>query len=426
MNPRLTLFFVAIAAACPAYASQPNIIPATMTAIVASASVPNAGNFSTVTVIRDHPLPKLSTGEILIKVEASSVNPVDWKILEANAGLGLGFPHTLGFDVAGTVAALGPGATGRLAVGDRVWADLGKNWLFRGPGELGAWAEYAAADETQVGLMPANTSFADAGALPLVSLTDLQALRKTGAPWKAAAGGAFTVVITSGSGGTGVSAIQMAVAYGATRVVTATTPDNFALLKSLGATDVVDYRTSSVFDVVANNSVQVVYDNYGAPGTADAAMPSLDPNGGVFIFLPGKGGALSKHPKQGVKQINFGLCDSSHYADMDALKVLVEGGHLRAHIQQSFALEDAVEAMRTSFGGKVVGKLSIDMSSTRHARKTENKNITTTRTVCTPRNDGEFAFGGCLPPWTPTYNMSRSTIIMYCNYSGPSKAPRNA
>ena len=124
MVPLLTFFFVfAIAAAVSAEAvSQPNIIPATMTAIVASAPVPNAGNFSTVSVITDQPVPKLSTGEILIKVAASSVNPVDWKILEATAGLGLGFPHVLGFDVAGTVAALGPGATGRLAVGDKVWA----------------------------------------------------------------------------------------------------------------------------------------------------------------------------------------------------------------------------------------------------------------------------------------------------------------
>ena len=114
-------------------------------------------------------------------------------------------------------------------------------------------------------------------------------------------------------------------------VWTATSGENLAFVKSRGATNVVNYKSESLWDAVPDNSVDVVYDNYGAPGTADIAMPKIR-TGGVFLFLPGKGGSLSKHPKKGVKQINFGLCDSSKHEDLDELRELVESSKLRPHL----------------------------------------------------------------------------------------------
>ena len=154
--------------------------------------------------------------------------------------------------------------------------------------------------------------------------------------------------------------IQMAKAYGATKVVTACGPSNLDYCKSLGADVVVDYTTSktALWDALDDDSVDAVYDNFGAPGTADDAMPSLK-KGGVFIFLPGKGGAISKNPKDGVHQLNFGLADSSHYSDLDQLRDLADQGLLRAHVSQTFDLEDVAGALETSIGGKVVGKLGI-------------------------------------------------------------------
>ena len=120
----------------------------TMKAVVASAVASKEGDFSKISV-KNISIPTPSPGEVLIKVAASSVNPVDWKIL--TGGLPLKFPHTLGFDVSGTVAQCND--CKRLKENDVVWADLGKTWLLRG-GELGAYAEYALADEEQVGLKP--------------------------------------------------------------------------------------------------------------------------------------------------------------------------------------------------------------------------------------------------------------------------------
>ena len=117
-----------------------------LTTLAAEARNLSAGDFSQI-LNYGRPLPRPPTkGQVLIRVNASSVNPVDWKIAETGANMGLSFPHILGFDVAGEVVAC-PGCA-RLKPGDLVWADLGKRWALRG-GELGAYAQCALADESQ-------------------------------------------------------------------------------------------------------------------------------------------------------------------------------------------------------------------------------------------------------------------------------------
>merc|ERR1711976_783785 len=177
----------------------------------------------------------------------------------------------MGFDVSGTIEAVGSGCN-RLKIGDEVWADLGKSSVLH-PIQLGAWANYAVADESQVGLKSVEHNFTEAASLPLVALTDYQAFKKAGAPWTGQKN--LTVVITSGSGGTGLPAIQLAKHFGATRIITASSPLNFQLLKSLGATDVFDYHKTTIWKELEDDSVDFVYDNYGAAGTADLAMASL-------------------------------------------------------------------------------------------------------------------------------------------------------
>jgi len=146
-----------------------------LTTLAAEARNLSAGDFSQI-LNYDRPLPRPPTkGQVLIRVNASSVNPVDWKIAETGANMGLSFPHILGFDVAGEVVAC-PGCA-RLKPGDLVWADLGKRWALRG-GELGAYAQCALADESQVGLLPPSLTFGEGGVLPLVGMTSLQALRE--------------------------------------------------------------------------------------------------------------------------------------------------------------------------------------------------------------------------------------------------------
>jgi len=332
--------------------------PKTMRAAVATGAGKKEGDFSKIEVV-DRPVPQPGQGQVLIRVAASSVNPVDWKLMSMSvlSVMTLFGPKVMGFDVAGTVEAVGSGCT-RLKTGDEVWADLGLKSILD-PIQLGAWAEYALADESQVGLKSISHSFTEAASLPLVGLTDYQAFKKAGAPWTGKSN--LTVVIVSGSGGTGLPAIQLAKHYGATRIITASSPSNFELLKSLGATDVFDYHKTTIWKQLDNNSVDFVYDNYGAHGTADLAMPSLR-SGGVFEFLPGKGGSLSKKPKDGVTQIDYGLADASNHEDLDALKAIADLGHLKAVVKQSFALEQIVGALDASFSGHAVGKIGITMS----------------------------------------------------------------
>jgi len=337
-------------------------LPATMRAVLATKASADA-DFSNLRYVTDQPVPAPGIGEVVIAVAASSVNPVDWKITDPGGVVGLVFkyPHVLGFDVAGVVAAVGKGCK-RLKVGDAVWADLGQVWPLRG-GQLGAYAEYALADEKQVGRSPTSIGHAEAAALPLVALTSYQALVKAGAPWAAQQQrGDLTVMVTSGSGGTGFVATQMAKhAWNATTVITVCGTANAAFCAANGADVVHTYDNATgadPFALIPADSVDVVYDNFGAPGTADKAMAVLR-SGGVYIFLPGKNGGVSKHPKAGVKQINYGDCDSSKHEDLDAIAAMVDAGFVRSHVQRSFALADIVNAFNVSYGGQVVGKLGV-------------------------------------------------------------------
>jgi len=138
-----------------------------------------------------------------------------------------------GADVAGTVVSC-PGCT-RLAVGDEVWA-LGSH----------AYAEYASMAETKAGVKPKSLTFTEAGSLPQAIVTSYLSLKRTdpvsppgtpmpmGAPWQGKSN--ITVVVTAGSGGTGFTGIELAMAWGATNVITASTGEGIEFCYGLGAT----------------------------------------------------------------------------------------------------------------------------------------------------------------------------------------------
>lgn len=153
--------------------------------------------------------------------------------------------------------------------------------------------------------------------------------------------------------------IQLAKAYGAAKVITATSGEaNIAFVKSLGADVVVDYKKQEIFDALQNDSVDIVYDNYGAQGTADRAMRTIR-TGGTYLVLTGGGkGTISKHPKVGVKQVHFGLMMPS-VADLDELRDLFDKGSLNAHAERTFPLEKVRDAFAFDKTGQVVGKIAI-------------------------------------------------------------------
>jgi len=258
----------------------------------------------------------------------------------------------LGFDVSGVIAAVGPGV-GRLRVGDQVWADLGILGVQEEIVQLGAFAEYAVAFEHQVGLKPAGFNMTEAGVVPLVGLTAYQALQDAkGLSW---AGRDKSVLITSGSGGTGIMLVQMAKYMGAKLLISVTSTKHVEFVKSLGADEVIDYTvTKNIWDAIPDDSLDAVIDNLGLPGYSDQAMKKLRV-GGYLILIQGN---LSNTPKPGVHQ-QVMLCDPSNYQYLDKIKEMVDARKLRSFVDSSYGLDEISEAYNRSHSGEVVGKVAI-------------------------------------------------------------------
>lgn len=195
--------------------------------------------------------PKIEPTQLLVKVRASSVNPIDWKIRQGMLSLitGSKFPKILGFDVAGEVVAIGSGVT-RFKPGDAVYGSTSF------PG--GGYAEFAAVPENLVVLKPTNLSYEEAAAVPLAALTALQALRDQGNIQTGQ-----TVLINGAAGGVGSFAVQIAKALG-TVVTGVSSTKNLDLVKSLLADRVIDYTQQDftqdtaqydiIFDAVGKRS----------------------------------------------------------------------------------------------------------------------------------------------------------------------------
>jgi NADPH:quinone reductase-like Zn-dependent oxidoreductase len=286
-------------------------------------------------------VPKASNGKALVEMKGTSVNPVDCDLVEAGFSFGI-----LGSDGAGTVVSVGSGCD--LKVGDEVYGAF-----------TGAYAQYAVGSCTKLAKKPKSLSFAEAGTIPMAAGTSLQALQAAGMPSKKAN---LTVAVTSGQGGTGFMGVQLAKAMGAAHVITAATGEGIDFVKSLGADIVTDYhQQSDMFASLPDNSVDIVYDNYGTKGTADRAMHAIKPGGVYLVISSGGGGAISKHPKAGVRQINFGI-QSSGKKEYDYVAGLFDAGALKAHIFASYGLAEVPKAWSALRGHGVLGKISIDQS----------------------------------------------------------------
>jgi NADPH:quinone reductase-like Zn-dependent oxidoreductase len=205
------------------------IIPSVMKA----AQQNSYGEARDVLTLRDDiPVPReLSSKQILIRVNAASINPADWKVLNGNMALinRLSFPHIPGFDVAGVVVDVGSGVK-RLKPGDKVYGNIGLDG--------GSYAEYARGNESMFALKPKNLTMEEAAALPLACETSYQALFTKASP---PVGAGTKVFICGGSSATGLFAIQLAKAVGA-QVATTCSQRNFSLLEKLGLSYSIYYK----------------------------------------------------------------------------------------------------------------------------------------------------------------------------------------
>ncbi|MEU5280990.1 NADP-dependent oxidoreductase [Streptomyces asoensis] len=285
----------------------------------------------------ERPAPR--PNEVLVRVRAAGVNPTDWKHRATGGFLGEP-PFVLGWDVSGTVEAVGIGVAA-FTPGDEVFGMLPY------PFGHGSHAEYVIAPVRALWHKPAAIDHVQAGALPLVSLTAWQALVET-----AGLEAGQRVLIHAAAGGVGHVAVQIAKARGAYVIGTASAGKH-EFLRELGADEVIDYRESDVTEAVKD--VDVVLDTLGGE-TSVRSLRVLRPGGIVVSILPVGSDEFGREAERlGVRAVRM-LVDADR-AGMRAIAELVEAGKLRPTIAGTFPLADAAEAHRLGDTGRTTGKL---------------------------------------------------------------------
>jgi NADPH:quinone reductase-like Zn-dependent oxidoreductase len=298
--------------------------------------------------VAELPRPKPGPSQVLVRVVASSVNPVDWKMASGTQRLimPVTLPMTPGFDIAGEVAEVGQGVSG-FAVGARVHARISNKG--------GGSAELSLADVDLVAAMPAAMDFADAAGLPLAGMTALQGLRDgCSLPMQ---GATERVLVVGASGGVGHFAVQIARAAGAT-VVGVCSGRNVDLVKSLGAHEVVDYTRPDAF--AGQAPFDAVFDCVG--GSPAPWLARMTPKGRFASCMPGPsvflGQALNLVRGQRVRAVLL----KANAPDLRALDALFEAGKLRVVIDSRFKLADLRQAWERSLSGRSTGKIIVDVA----------------------------------------------------------------
>ena len=307
------------------------------------------------------PEPQPGPGELVFRMIAASINPIDFKTRDGlvKAILPYKMPLILGSDAAGVVTALGAGVS-NYPIGARVAARLSKT-------RIGAFAQSVCAHVDQLALIPETVTFADAAAVALAGLTAWQCLTEV---LQLKAG--QRVLIHAGSGGVGHLAIQLAKHLGA-HVSTTASKDTHAWLTELGADCCIDYKTgdftklSAPFDAVldtqggtillrslahtkAGGAVVSIGDVPTPEVASDLGKPLLKP---IFWWLSRKPRAQAR--AAGVRYRYWFMREDGKQLAM--LLGMLEQGTLKVKIAQEFALSDCISAMQLSEAGRVRGKI---------------------------------------------------------------------
>jgi NADPH:quinone reductase-like Zn-dependent oxidoreductase len=288
--------------------------------------------------VEDAPVPEPGAGAVLIRVRATAVNPVDWKIRKGDlAFFNLQFPVTLGCEVAGVIEK----GSGRFRKGDEVYSFIA---LTRN----GGLAEYAVALESEVAQKPKSLNFIEAASVPVGTLTSWQALFDHG---KLQAG--QTVLIHGAAGGVGAFGVQLAKWKGA-RVIGTASGANLPYLRELGADEVIDYKREKFEDKVSG--VDLVYDTVG--GTTLEQSFAVIRKGGTLVSLGGVP-SQEKARERGITALMMNVETSG--AKLAEIAALVDSGKLRTRIDRVLPLSQAKEALVLSESGEARGKIVLEV-----------------------------------------------------------------
>ncbi|WP_209624106.1 NADP-dependent oxidoreductase [Saccharothrix coeruleofusca] len=295
--------------------------------------------------VEEVPRPRPLPTEVLVRVRAAGVNPVDW---QTRTGSGMASvlgepPFTVGWDVSGVVEEVGFGVT-TLAPGDEVY---GMPWF---PRAAGAYAEYVTAPARQFARKPGTLDHEHAAAVPLAGLTAWQALVDTA---RVSAGD--RVLVHAAAGGVGHLAVQFAKYLGAHVIGTASAPRH-AWLGQLGADELVDY-TSQRFEEVVRD-VDVVLDTIGDRRGDDTGRRSLSVlrPGGQYVSIVGVPPELAAEAAEAGLRTHAVLVEPDGSA-LAAIAELIEGGRVAVEVEEVFDLAEAAEAHRHGEAGHTRGKL---------------------------------------------------------------------
>lgn len=300
--------------------------------------------------------PNPASDELLIKVQAASVNPLDWHqmrgspyIVRLDGGLGAPKDHRMGVDFAGTVEAVGENVT-RFKPGDEVFGGAG-----------GAFAEYVTIRETRAVVhKPTNMSFEQAAMVPIAAITALQALRDKG---QLQAG--QRVLINGASGGVGTFAVQIAKSMGA-EVTGVCSTRNLEMVRSLGADHVFDYKQEDYTQ--SGQHYDLIIDNVGNHSPL-SNREVLTPNGKLVIVGGPSGNWLG--PLMGmieamlvrpfVDQEMMVLLAQLKADDLESLADLMRAGKMTPVVDRRYSLSDVPAAISYSEEGHARGKIAVFM-----------------------------------------------------------------
>lgn len=291
----------------------------------------------------DAPRPEPKDDQILVRVIAAGVNPVDGMILSGMFARNqtLAAPLIPGGDIAGVVEKTGSKVT-KLKKGDAIYAYLSLR-------NNGGYAEYAVATEKEAAIKPKSISFAEASAVPIVALTAWQALVDSGK-----LGPGQSVLIHGGSGGVGMFAIQIAKSRGAKVFATASTA-NQEFLKQLGADVAIDY-TKQKFEEIAKD-VDVVLDSVGKD-TLTRSYGVVKKGG--FIATLVSDVDKTELDKRGIHGESISVVPNAE--ELAEIGKLIDAKKIKVTVSQAFPLADAVKALEQVATGHTRGKIVLQVA----------------------------------------------------------------
>jgi NADPH:quinone reductase-like Zn-dependent oxidoreductase len=288
-----------------------------------------------VLAVEEVPKPEPGATEVLVRVGAAGVNPVDWKVRAGGGFLGEP-PFTVGWDVAGTVEEVGFGVTW-LAPGDRVFG------MPRFPWEAACYAEYAVSPSRQLARIPEGLADVEAAAVPLAGLTAWQSLVDTGS-----VGERSRVLVLGAAGGVGHFAVQIAAARGAWVAGTAS-EGKHGFLRELGVDEPLGKD-----EPIALRDVDVALDAVGGEVGIGALEALRD--GGVLVTVSGSSVPALVAAAAGRVRV-AGILVEPDRLGLEALAALAAEGKLRPHVERTFPLEEAGAAHALGEQGRTRGKL---------------------------------------------------------------------